>query len=510
MTERGSGRCAAPDRCRPAAASAPAGRRPARSGRIAALAAAIAAATLVGCSVGPDYARPKTEAPAAWLSAGKDRAAWPSADWWRGFGSTQLDEFIAEAERANYDFAAAVERVRQADAQVRISGAALLPTIDASGGAERIHTPGLFGTSLGGGQSGTSLNSVGRTGPAMFNFFSAGVTASYEIDFWGKNHDALAAAQASARASRFDAEVVYLSVVSNTAVTYFQAVGLQDQLAVARDNLKTGEDLLRILRAQLSQGTTSALNVSQQETVVAGLRAVIPPLEQQLRQFVNALAILIGKLPEQVEVAPSTLTALTIPAVVPGLPSELLIRRPDVQEAEAQLIVANANVKAARAAFFPSVTLTAEGGFESTMLHSLFNPASALYSVGASISAPIFEGGRLEGSLEQQKARYDELVHDYRKAVISAFSDVENALVAMRKTEEQLRLEEAAVATARGSYDISLAQLRAGVVDLLTVLNTQSALFQAETTLAQVRLTRTQAIVQLFQALGGGWQVEPS
>jgi multidrug efflux system outer membrane protein len=484
--------------------------RPRKCGRFATLAAAVVLG-LAGCSVGPDYERPQTETPAGWLGPGQDPAAWPSAEWWRGFGSTQLDEFIAEAERANYDFAAAVERVRQADAQVRISGAALLPTIDASGGAERIHTPGLFGTSFGGGgQSGTSLNSVGRTGPAMFNVFSAGVTASYEIDFWGKNHDALAAAQASARASRYDAGVVYLSVVSNTAITYFQAVGLQDQLAVARDNLKTGEDLLEVLRAQLARGTTSALNVSQQETVVAGLRAVIPPLEQQLRQYVNALAILIGKVPEQVDVAPSTLTALTVPAVAPGLPSELLIRRPDVQEAEAQLVAANANVKAARAAFFPSITLTAEGGFESTMLHTLFNPASALYSVGASITQPIFTGGRLEGTLEQQKARYDELVHDYRKAVISAFSDVENALIAMRKTEEQLRLEEIAVTTARGSYEISVAQLRAGIVDLLTVLNTQSALFQAETTLAQVRLTRTQAIVQLFQALGGGWQVAPS
>jgi multidrug efflux system outer membrane protein len=225
--------------------------RSGKCGRLATLVAAVVLG-LAGCSVGPDYERPKTETPAAWLGPGQDQAAWPSAEWWRGFGSAQLDEFIAEAERANYDFAAAVERVRQADAQVRISGAALLPTIDASGGAERIHTPGLFGTSLGGGgQSGTSLNSVGRTGPAMFNVFSAGVTASYEIDFWGKNHDALAAAQASARASRYDAGVVYLSVVSNTAITYFQAVGLQDQLAVARDNLKTGEDLLEVLRAQL-------------------------------------------------------------------------------------------------------------------------------------------------------------------------------------------------------------------------------------------------------------------
>jgi multidrug efflux system outer membrane protein len=505
MTQRGSGMCAASDHCRPSGISARA-ERGIRL-RIAALVASLAA-ILVGCSVGPDYAQPKTETPPSWLSTAPDQAAWPSVDWWRGFDSAELNEFIAQAERANYDLAAAVARVRQADAQVRIAGAALLPTIEATGGAERIHAPGLFGTPLGGGgQGGTPLSSVSRSsGAQMFNVFSAGVTASYEIDFWGKNRDAVVAAKASALASRFDAEVVYLSVISNTAITYFQAVGLQDQLTVARNNLKSGEDLLEVLRAQLARGTTSALNVSQHETVVAGLRAVIPPLEQQLRQYVNALAILIGKLPEQVEVAPSTLTSLTIPAVAPGLPSELLIRRPDVQEAEAQLIAANANVKAARAVFFPSIVLTAEGGFESTMLHSMFNPASALYSVAASVTQPIFEGGRLEGNLEQQKARYDELVQDYRGAVISAFTDVENALVAMRKTEEQLLLEEKAVATAQHSYDISIAQLRAGVVDLLTVLNTQSALFQAETTLAQVRLARTQAVVQLFQALGGGWK----
>jgi NodT family efflux transporter outer membrane factor (OMF) lipoprotein len=304
--------------------------------------------------------------------------------------------------------------------------------------------------------------------------------------------------------------VVYLSVISNTAITYFEAVGLQDQLAVARDNLKAGEDLLAVLRGRLAAGTASELDLSQQETVVAGLRAQIPPLEQQLRQFVNALAILVGKLPEQVDVAPSTLTALSIPAVGPGLPSELLMRRPDVQEAEAQLVAANANVKAARAAFFPSITLTGQAGFESTALSSLFNPASALYSLAAGITQPIFEGGLLEGTLEQQKARYDELVGDYRKAVISAFSDVENTLIAMRQTAEQERLEEEAVATAQRSYEIALEQLRAGVIDLQTVLNTQTALFQAQTTLAQVRLTRIQAIVQLFQALGGGWQAAPS
>jgi multidrug efflux system outer membrane protein len=488
-----------------------------RSGGAALVARLLAAASvlaLVGCSVGPDYQRPETETPAAWR-ADQGPAAWPAADWWRGFASPQLDQFIAEAQSANLDLAAAIARIREADAQVRISGAALLPSVGASGSATRIRSPGLAGISFGGGRTGTGLSSIsGATGSSnsgsIFNVFSAGLTASYEIDFWGKNHDIKDSAVASARASRFDEEVVYLSIISNTAITYFQAVGLQDQIKVARDNLKTGEDVLGILRARLAAGDASALDVSQQETVVAGLRAQIPPLEQQLRQFVDALAILVGKLPEQVDVAPNTLTAMSIPAVGPGLPSQLLVRRPDVQEAEAQLVAANFNVKAARAAFFPSITLTGQAGFESTALSSLFSPASALYSLTAGVTQPIFEGGLLEGTEEQQKARYDELVADYRKAVISAFGDVENALIAMQQTTEQEKLEEDAVATAERSYQISVAQLGAGIIDLQTVLNTQTALYQAETLLAQVRLTRIQAIVTLFQALGGGWELPSS
>ncbi|MDB5408692.1 MAG: putative multidrug efflux outer membrane protein family [Rhodospirillales bacterium] len=466
------------------------------------------AVMLAGCSVGPDYARPKTETPAAWRAAGQGPAVWPSPDWWRGFGSAELDQFIAEAEHNNYDLGAAIARVREADAQIRISGAALLPSVQASGLAERIRRPPITGASV--QPSGTGFGSIGgaSTGGtgSISNLYAVGLTASYEIDFWGKNHDVLASAQASDRASRFDEEVVYLSVVSNTAITYFAAVGLQDELVVARDNLKAGEDLLALLRGRLTAGTASALDVSQQETVVAGLRAQIPPLEQQLRQFVNALAILVGKLPEQVDVAPGTLTKVSVPAVAPGLPSELLFRRPDVQEAEAQLMAANANVKAARAAFFPSITLTAQGGFESVALGSLFNPTSALYSLAAGVTQPIFEGGLLEGTLEQQKARYDELEQVYRKSVVSAFSDVENALVGVQQTADQERLQNQAVTTARQSYDIALAQLRAGVVDLQTVLNTETALFQSETLLAQVRLTHIQAIVTLYQALGGGWQ----
>jgi NodT family efflux transporter outer membrane factor (OMF) lipoprotein len=199
------------------------------------------------------------------------------------------------------------------------------------------------------------------------------------------------------------------------------------------------------------------------------------------------------------------LNDLSYPAVAPGLPSELLSRRPDVAMAEAQLMSANANIAVARAAFFPSVQLTVQGGLESTALSTLFGPAGLLYTLATSVTQPIFEGGLLEGQLQNTQAFYDELLQNYRKSVISAFQDVEDALVATQQTAEQQRRQQAAVAAAQHAYDIATSQLRAGTVNVLTVLNTQSALFTAEDTLAQVQAARLNAIVSLFKALGGGW-----
>jgi NodT family efflux transporter outer membrane factor (OMF) lipoprotein len=204
--------------------------------------------------------------------------------------------------------------------------------------------------------------------------------------------------------------------------------------------------------------------------------------------------------------AAKSLVPLPVPVVEPGLPSELLERRPDVREAEAQLIAANANIKVARAAFFPSITLTASGGFESFALSNFLSPASAIYTVAAALAQPIFEGGRLHGQLDYSKARYEELLQNYRKAVISAFSNVEDALAATRRTAEQQESQQVAVAKARRAYDIAQLQYGVGSTDLLTVLNTENALFSANDLLAQIRIARMQALVSLFNALGGGWQ----
>jgi multidrug efflux system outer membrane protein len=442
---------------------------------------------VAGCSVGPEYKRPETPPPPDWL-ANLGAAAWPSADWWQGFGSNDLDQYIAEAQTANFDIAAAIARIKEADEQARIAGAPLLPAIGATADATHERT------------------TVASSGLKTFSEFAPGLNASYEIDFWGKNRAALEAAEATATASRFDAATVELTIMTSVATTYFQALEARDRVAVAEDNLKSAEDILKGLQLQEDAGTANALDVAQQQTTVSTQYAVIPPLREQLRQSIDALAILIGQPAEAVDVTHGTLADLSIPTVAPGMPSELLVRRPDVAEAEAQLQSANANITVARAAFFPSIQLTTTAGFASTALGSVFNPANGLFSLAAGLTQPIFEGGALEGQYEFSKARYEELLADYRKSVISAFSNVEDALTAVQQTADQVQRQEAATNAARRAYEISQSQLHAGTVNILTVLNTEGALFTAQDALVQARFARLQALVSLFNALGGGWQ----
>jgi NodT family efflux transporter outer membrane factor (OMF) lipoprotein len=455
----------------------------------------LSAAAVGGCDLGPDYKRPTAVAPGAWREADAGTsAAWPAADWWRGFGSAELDAMIATAQRENTDLGAAIARVKEADAQVRVAGAPLLPAIQAGGGPS---TQQVIVPFTGGGQ-------------IHYSDYTLGVSASYEIDFWGKNAAALSAAEASAQASRYDREVVALTIVSGVATMYFQALGLKDRLQVARDNLANAESELTVIRAQARVGTVADLQIAQQQTIVAGLRAAIPPLQQQFSQTLDALAILLNRPPVAMKVSGRSLAELSTPTVAPGLPSELLARRPDVQEAEAQLVAANANIKAARAAFFPSFDLAASGGWESLMVSSFFSPASGIYTLAASVTQPIFEGGALRGQLDLSKGRYEELVENYRKAVVTAFSNVEDALAATRRTGEQEASEVEQVAQARRANDIARAQYRIGSIDLLTLLTTETALFSADDLLAQTRIAHMQALVGLFNALGGGWQDQRS
>jgi NodT family efflux transporter outer membrane factor (OMF) lipoprotein len=257
----------------------------------------------------------------------------------------------------------------------------------------------------------------------------------------------------------------------------------------------------------VSVGTASDLELSQQEGVVATQRAAIPPLEQTFRQSGSTLAILIGRAPEFVRIRGGSMYRLSIPRVTPGLPSELLIQRPDIREAEANLASAHANVLSARAAFFPSIQLAGEFGYQSAILKTLLQPQSAFYTITGSLTQPIFDGAKLLGQFELAKGRQEELLQNYRKAVISAFADVDNALIAIQETTMRERLQRDVVRFARRAFQLSEQRLREGTIDLVTVLTTQQTLFQAEDALAQVRLARLQAILSLYQALGGGWAV---
>jgi NodT family efflux transporter outer membrane factor (OMF) lipoprotein len=248
-----------------------------------------------------------------------------------------------------------------------------------------------------------------------------------------------------------------------------------------------------------------AATMAQQESVVATQRAVIPTLEQLVLQNKNALAILMGRAPEFANVRGGSLGRLALPRVTPGLPSELLTQRPDIREAEALLAAADANVYAARAAFLPTIQLTGQGGFQSNALKSLFNAESAFYSLASGLTQPIFDGFRLKGLLDLQRGSQEELLQIYRRSVISAFGDVENALIAIEQTAERERRQREVVASSRRAYELSVERLDAGTIDLITLVNTQQTLFQAQDVLVQVQFARFQATVSLFQALGGGW-----
>jgi multidrug efflux system outer membrane protein len=465
-----------------------AARRAARAARAPACLLSLLLPLLCGC-LGPFYHHPDIPPPAAWTTSG-DAAApeWPDRDWWHGFDSPDLDELIGQAQHANDDLRAAVARVHQADAQRRIAGAPLLPAVNAEATATRARQPVL------------------GEGYVTGNTFNPLLSASYELDFFGHNRALYAAATASAKASRFDRTTVELSVMAGVAGTYFQVLELRDRLAIAQDNYANAAKVLKGLKLEETAGIATGLDVAQQETVVATVNATIPPLKQQLRQNLDALAILIGTTPESVDVTHGNLDQIGQPLVRPGLPSDLLARRPDVAEAEAQLIAANANIAAARAAFFPTISLTATGGFESSALAGLLTPANRVWSLGADVTQPIFQGGALLGQYQLAKGHYEELLADYHKAVISAFANVEDALIALQQSSDLVERQQTAATTAQRAYEFAQAQMRAGTINVLTLLSTETALFSARDALAQAKYAHLQALVTLYQALGGGWQ----
>ncbi len=443
---------------------------------------------LAGCWLRPDPPDLNLDVPNSYVTTRKGPdSSLPALDWWRGFGARELTLLMEEAQTANLDIAAAMARIDQADAQVKVANAVLLPQLDANFSATRSRTAALGG--------------ISRVG----SLYNLNVTASYTLDIWGRNRATLLSDVETAISTRYAKEVVALTTLVSVANAYFNVLDAQDRLRIARSNLKAASDILDLIRQRKSAGTASDLEVSQQESLVGQVRASIPPLEIIVRQNKAALAVLVGRAPEHFILAGGSANRIRIPRVSPGLPSDLLDQRPDIREAEANLKSANFSVEAARAAFFPTISLTGETGFESLALQSLFGPGAWFYTMMASASQPLFHGGALFGALDQVEGRQLEMLQDYRKAVLSGFSEVEQALIAVQQQALRERYQREVVRASQQAFDISRQRLQQGTLDMVTLTQTQQTLFTAEDQLAQDRLARLQAIVQLYLALGGGW-----
>ncbi len=444
------------------------------------------AALLAGCSMTPDYQRPSVDVPTAWTTqagqADVDEAG--SAAWWDRFGDPELSGLMRAALAGNYDIAASIERIEQARGAVRVAGASLLPSLDGSAGVSR--------------RTENPDNGPGSSS----NSYSAALAASYEIDLWGKNRARRDAARAGFQGTVFDHQALELVVQSDVAGTYVGLMALRQRLALARDNLKAARDLLDLVEFRYREGAIGGLDVTQQRGAVASFEAQIPSLEQQVKASEHALAILAGRTPQHFALKGTPLEALNLPVIQVEQPSGLLLRRPDLRRAEQSLLAANADIGAARAAFFPTISLSANGGLSGSISP---DATSTFISLASGLAAPIFRGGELTGNLQQAKARQRELVAVYRQGVITAFGEVEDALVAVEKTETRYgRLAEAAV-QARETYRIAQLRYREGADDFLTVLDAQRSLFSAEDTLVDAQAARYEAAIALFKAMAGGW-----
>jgi NodT family efflux transporter outer membrane factor (OMF) lipoprotein len=446
------------------------------------LLAGVCALAVSACATtSPVPALPATDVPQAFEQPTAVSApVWPKPDWWRGFGSEELDRLIAMTQAGNLDLAAAEARILQADARVRQVGSTLLPTVSIGADVNR-------------------QTSGGRSADVS-------IGASYEFDFWGRNRSLLASAQASNRATRADREIVALTATAATATTYFQLLSLRERLEIARLNLENAQAVLMVTEARVRNGIASPLELAQQRSTIAGQQAQIPQLEQQELETRAALALLLGRPPEGFDVSARDLASIEAPGVAPGLPSGLLLRRPDVAIAEANLEGANANLAAARAELLPSIALTGSGGVSSGTLTSLVTNPFFAAGIGLSLAQTVFDAGRREAVTDEARAREQELLLAYRGTAITAFSEVETTLgsIANLDTEEMFQAEQ--VTQSETAFTIAEARYREGVDDFLIVLDAQRSLYQARDQLQQTRLQQLLSLVALYRALGGGWE----
>lgn len=455
------------------------------------------AASLLLAACGTPLPAPDSgiEPPQAWQTADTPNARVDNQQWWKQFGSRQLDRLIEQARQGSFDLAAAMARVRQAQASAVIAGAPLLPEISAGLNGNRQEL--LRGK----GYSQLDVDRNNRT----IDYYDAHLSASYEVDFWGGKRAARDSALSALSASRFDRATVELTLLSAVANSYTQALSLREQQRIAELNLANAQNVLDLVQTRYDAGSATALELSQQKSLVATQRRRLPQVQQQAREALITLAALLGQPVQSLKLDDETFDALHWPAINAGVPSDLLRRRPDIAAAEARLAAAQADIGVARAALLPSVTLGLSLATGADIADQLLR--NNVYNLSAGLAAPIFNNGRLRAERDRATARQEELLETYRAAIVNGFADVEKALNGIQGLDQQRQWQSEELHQAQTAFDIAQSRYQAGAEDLLTVLETQRTLYAAQDMNVQLRLARVQASVALYKALGGGWRV---
>jgi outer membrane protein, multidrug efflux system len=448
-----------------------------------------------GCAVGPNYKRPAVPVPPEYRGASPTQpqtspaASFGDEKWWDAFQDDALRDLVRTALKQNYDVRIAAARILEARAQLGIVRADQLPSVAGSASAanERIprssRLPSLE----------TSQNQLA-------------LSSAWELDFWGKYRRATESARATLLAEEWAQRQVISSLVSDVAGAYFQLRELDLELEISQQTLSSRNESLRLTQTLADHGATSMLDVRQAEQLVYAAGASIPDLERRIEQQENFISILLGENPQSIARGKKLVDqphALEVPA---GLPSSLLERRPDIREAEQQLIAANAQIGVAKAAYFPQISLTASGGYQSSALTGLFQGPAGLWSFGGNALQPIFEGGRLRNRVRLASARTEEANLIYQQAVQQAFRDVSDALVSYRKSQEFRAQQEQLTRAAEDATRLSNMRYKGGATSYLEVLDSDTRKFSAQLTLAQAQLNELQSLVRIYRALGGGWQ----
>src|SRR5271155_5010361 len=454
----------------------------------------LASSLIGGCMVGPNYHRPVVQSPTAFRDlrespqAQAQVASYADLPWWQVFQDPQLQDLIRTALKQNYDMQLATERINAERAQLAITRSSLFPQVQGSG-------------NFTGGKE--------QSFQSKSNFFALTADAAFQLDFFGKLRRETEAARAQLLATEDAQRTVMLTLVSDVASDYFTLLQLDLELQISRDTVKTQEDSVKLTSLRLDHGVATKLDVLQAQQVLDTANAQIPDLERQIGQEEDAISILLGNYPQNLPRGLALADQPLPPGVPPGLPSSLLERRPDIRQAEQQLIAANAQIGVAKAQFFPQVSLTGAGGGafgRSSLFTSMMSSQTAVWAYGAQVSQPIFTGGALRGNLHLAEAQHEVALLAYKEAIQHAFGDVSDALIGYQKLHEVRVRQEQTVADLAESVRLSVMRYKGGTTTYLEVLDGQRSLFEAEITLAQARGAEYQSLVQLYKALGGGWK----